>query len=307
MLGCPSRVTSLSAIPGTANHRRVAACGHTPLRQSRTHHHSHLPSRFSPEFTHVCPAPRRHCFCFRPRTATGLHPRGVGVLMAAKTGYAWDDVPLEEEMGPLGSRLTFKNKQGLDMAGYLFPAKGDAKAVLYLLHGHGCNLPYEFLASRGTGKWHVYSGSWVEHLNNSGYSVCGIDLQGHGRSSGLHGLRFYFDSFAHLVDDVLQFQSEHVDKTDGFKGLPTFLGGISMGGCLATEVLHKTWHEGIFRGGVLLAPMLSLERVSRELVNRILRPISSLMNIIAPTLAIVKVTENTMYPQLQEEFNIGGP
>lgn len=75
-----------------------------------------------------------------------------------------------------------------------------------------------------------------------------------------------------------------------------------------TQFQHPVqWHEGIFRGGVLLAPMLSLERVSRELVNRILRPISSLMNIIAPTLAIVKVTENTMYPQLQEEFNIGGP
>lgn len=65
------------------------------------------------------------------------------------------------------------------------------------------------------------------------------------------------------------------------------------------------WEQGIYRGGVLLAPMLSLERVSRELVNRILRPISSLMNIVAPTLAIVKVTENTMFPKLQEEFNVG--
>jgi hypothetical protein len=36
--------------------------------------------------------------------------------------YNWDDVPMEEEMGPKGSRVTFKNKQGLDITGYLFPA-----------------------------------------------------------------------------------------------------------------------------------------------------------------------------------------
>jgi hypothetical protein len=41
-------------------------------------------------------------------------------------------------------------------------------------------------------------------------------------------------------------------------------------------------------------------------MNRILRPISSLMNLIAPTLAIVKVAENTMFPKIQEEFNVGG-
>jgi len=217
--------------------------------------------------------------------------------------YNWDDVPMEEEMGPKGSRVTFKNKQGLDITGYLFPAD-NAKAVVYLLHGHGCHLPFEFLASQGVGKHHVYSGSWVEHLNSCGFSVCGIDIQSHGRSEGLHGLRFYFNSFDDLVDDVIQFQREHVKTLDSFKELPTFLCGISMGGCLATCVLNRVWDEGIYKGGVLLAPMLSLERVSRQLMNRILRPISSLMNLIAPTLAIVKVAENTMFPKIQEEFNV---
>lgn len=57
----------------------------------------------------------------------------------------------------------------------------------------------------GPGKYKIYEGSWVQEWNKSGYSVCGLDLQGHGRSDGYKGLPWFFNSFDDLVDDVLQF------------------------------------------------------------------------------------------------------
>jgi alpha-beta hydrolase superfamily lysophospholipase len=52
------------------------------------------------------------------------------------------------------------------------------------------------------GQPEAYQGSWVERLNQAGYSVTGIDLPGHGRSDGLHG---YVNSFQEdLIDTVVQ-------------------------------------------------------------------------------------------------------
>ena len=47
-----------------------------------------------------------------------------------------------------------------------------------------------------------YSKSWVETLNEAGFSVCGIDQQGCGFSEGLE---CYVERFHYYVDDVLQF------------------------------------------------------------------------------------------------------
>jgi len=59
---------------------------------------------------------------------------------------------------------------------------------------------YEYL--KRVGQPEAYQGSWVERLNQAGYSVTGIDLPGHGRSDGLHG---YVNSFQEdLIDTVVQ-------------------------------------------------------------------------------------------------------
>jgi alpha-beta hydrolase superfamily lysophospholipase len=49
-----------------------------------------------------------------------------------------------------------------------------------------------------------YGGSWVEQWNKRGISVCGLDLQGCGRSEGKGGLRFFIERFEDYVADVLQ-------------------------------------------------------------------------------------------------------
>ncbi len=61
----------------------------------------------------------------------------------------------------------------------------------------------------------------------------------------------------------------------------------------------------MFSGVVLLAPMLNLEKLSNKGVNRYLRPIGELLNVVAPTWKVVKGAKSTMFPDLQEQFDKG--
>ena len=141
----------------------------------------------------------------------------------------------------------------------------------------------------------------METLNKEGFSVCGIDQQGCGFSEGLE---CYVDRFDHYVDDVLQFarravpclcfcfenthlhdvQSLHGPSSPmsltmcrslpacdipGFSGVPVFIGGCSLGGCIAVNAIVR--EPGLFKGAALFAPMLSLERASQHGLNYYLR------------------------------------
>ena len=69
------------------------------------------------------------------------------------------------------------------------------------------------------------------------------------------------------------------------------------GGCLATLTAHKS--PQTFEGVVLLAPMLSLEKLKRDPINRVLRVFSVLLSWLTPSLECVLVPKNTMYPEVQ--------
>ncbi|UKJ89080.1 phospholipase [Theileria orientalis] len=56
-----------------------------------------------------------------------------------------------------------------------------------------------------TGSRFDYKKSFVEALNNMGYSVYGLDLPSHGHSEGVAPTRFYTNSFDDYVEDLLQF------------------------------------------------------------------------------------------------------
>ncbi|EFJ50291.1 hypothetical protein VOLCADRAFT_88747 [Volvox carteri f. nagariensis] len=112
------------------------------------------------------------------------------------------------------------------------------------------------LAGGGPGLPNVYEGSWVETFNQAGFSVCGLDHQGYGRSKGARfGIKFqtHVDNLLMLSGDVLE-----NDNTAFPKGLPYFLVGHSLGGLLATlACLHQ---PQLFTGLILLSPLLSLDR-----------------------------------------------
>jgi hypothetical protein len=50
----------------------------------------------------------------------------------------YKDLPVDVALGPEGSREEFKNTKDQKLASYFFPSRGDARALVILVHGHGC-------------------------------------------------------------------------------------------------------------------------------------------------------------------------
>ena len=61
--------------------------------------------------------------------------------------------------------------------------------------------------------------------------------------------------------------------------------------------------EEVFKGALLYAPMLSLERVSKEGLNPYLKPLVNFFNLIGPQWRMAANSKNEIYPDLQEEFD----
>lgn len=227
-------------------------------------------------------------------------PRGV-------TPTVYDEVAAEQFLGPAGQHRVMKNKDGLALQTYFWPA-ADAKAVVLFVHGHGAHLMFEILRQTSLGQPMQYGGSWVEQWNKRRISVCGLDLQGCGRSEGKGGLRFFIERFEDYVADVLQLARVVRDEALGVAGfgrLPVFICGISLGGCIAFNAVlaDQAAGEGLIQGTVLMAPMLSLEKVSRKGLNPYLRPIANLLSKLVPTAAIVATERNTLYPNIQAQWD----
>jgi acylglycerol lipase len=221
-----------------------------------------------------------------------------------------EDVVLgEDAMGPHGGHtgVLVTKRHHLKLKSYFWPsAKGvKARGTLLFVHGHGAHLRFEVLAVTEPGTDPVYAASWVERMNNEGLNVCGIDLQGCGLSESPMGLRFYVESFDDYVDDVIQLALEvHGQPSpssrvpEAFLGCPIFVGGVSMGGCISFYAAQR--RPDVFRGMVLLAPMLSLERVSRKGLNPYLKPLANVASWLVPTAAILATDKNTVYPEIQK-------
>lgn len=65
----------------------------------------------------------------------------------------------------------------------------------------------------------MYPGSWVEGLNQAGFSVAGFDLQSHGWSQGARGLHVFCEEFDHLCDDLRRFADLTAAARSGLRGL----------------------------------------------------------------------------------------
>lgn len=216
---------------------------------------------------------------------------------SATTGIprtVYDDMPSSFYFGARGFEDIMINAQGLKLRRYFWPAE-NAKSVMCFVHGHGAHAFFELLKGQGAGKPLSYEGSWVEQMNAQGISVAAIDNQGCGRSEGLHGLRFYVESFDHYVNDVLQLSQALPQNFSN--NLPVFMSGISLGGCIAFSAARR--QPELFAGVVLLAPMLSLKRVARQGLNPYLRPLSAVLSVLLPSAAVVATDKNARYPEIQ--------
>lgn len=111
----------------------------------------------------------------------------------------------------------------------------------------------------------------------SGFLVVALDIEGHGRSEALYGLRGYVENFNHTTADVLAFVRSESSK---HPNLDVFLLGESMGGLISLLSLHAA--PELFAGGVLNCPAVD----AAEDMYPMLRYVARGLALVAPTLHI---------------------
>jgi len=135
------------------------------------------------------------------------------------------------------SEATFPSSGGASIYEQRWAPEGHARGVLAICHGYA-----------------EHSGRYAEvaaYLNEHGYVVEGLDLRGHGRSSGE---RVTVQSFSEFWDDLDAFLARVRDRNPG---QPLFLLGHSMGGGVVTSYLlaRKPVLDGLLlSGAAMLGP-----------------------------------------------------
>jgi alpha-beta hydrolase superfamily lysophospholipase len=142
---------------------------------------------------------------------------------------------------------------------------GDVKAVVVLSHG----------ASEHSSRY-----AWVAgQLTAAGYALHALDHRGHGKSEGT---RAYIDRLANAVTDL----DGLVDVAAAqHPGVPLFLLGHSMGGCLA--IAYALEHQDRLDGLLLSAPLAALEAAPLPL-----RIAGRVLSVIAPKTGVYQVDAN---------------
>jgi len=103
-----------------------------------------------------------------------------------------------------------------------------------------------------------------------------------------------------LVDDFTQFV--RLVRAEVGPKLPAFMLGMSMGGFVVVSSAIKD--EKLVDGVVLLAPMLSLNKLAARGLNRLLLPLLSVISLFLPTIPLAETARNTKFPNTQREVEL---
>eukprot|EP00798_Chlamydomonas_sp_ICE-L_P002211 gene2211-33769_t len=127
--------------------------------------------------------------------------------------------------------------------------------------------------------------------------IYAFDAHSHGLSEPLlEDKRCYFDRFQDLTDDLWQFVSKIVLPRSG--NLPVYLGGVSLGGLVATYVLAT--HQASFAGLMLWAAALDAHWTPKL---RVLSAMVGWVSMFAPRLQLVPAGFS-LVSNLQSKINV---
>ncbi len=130
-------------------------------------------------------------------------------------------------------RETFSSVTGAQLEKCLWPADGEAKAVVQLVHGMAEHIDrYDGVAKR---------------LNAAGYAVAGHTHLGHGKNAPIKGYFTDENGWDALIDDTHALRKQTQEQ---FPGLPYFLLGHSMGSFVVRTYCLR-YEEGL--QGVILS------------------------------------------------------
>lgn len=122
------------------------------------------------------------------------------------------------------------------LRGFIKSPGENLRAVVILVHGRGEHIQR-------------YN-NWAGLFNEVMIGFAGVDLPGHGRSDGKRG---HIKSYA-LTDEMINILLNECRKT--FPGVPLFLYGHSMGGCIVLDYLVRK--DPKVRGAIVSSPWLKL-------------------------------------------------
>ena len=243
-----------------------------------------------------------HCFWGHERLPCTTPSGIVGRIMDFFPKDQWSRYDYNGclSTGQLTRMGRFENAAGLSIAFYSWEVP-NPKGVVIFSHGHGVHATFELLNSpKPPGIRTEYSGTWADSLNKAGYSLFALDHQGHGRSDYARGKRCYFERVQDLVNDFKRFVK--LVRQEVGQELPTFLLGMSMGGFVVVNAAMQD--ENLADGVVLLAPMLSLDRLAARGINKVLLPLVTMISVFLPTLPVAETAKNIKFPHSQLEVEM---
>jgi acylglycerol lipase len=131
----------------------------------------------------------------------------------------------------------------------------------------------------------------AERLADAGYATYALDHRGHGRSSGDRAL---IDRLPRAIDDIETLRALAAGR---HPGLPVFLLGHSMGGCLS--LVYAQQYQDRLTGLALSAPAATLASASP-----IVRVIGAVLSAVAPKVGVFDVDPSTVSrdPQVVRDY-----
>ncbi|ANQ07977.1 PST-A protein [Plasmodium coatneyi] len=232
------------------------------------------------------------------------------------------------------------NKDGLLLRSYGWLVR-NAVGIIILIQGIKCHARLNFLRPnvevvsddnvivKDENNYYLYEDSWVEYFNKNGYSVFGLDLQGHGLSDGWDNLKGNVKEFDDFAYDVMQYIRNIQDSINGSNGydmggsspfpddkicertaLPTYLVGISMGGNVALRMLQMLGKSSNRREGtglhisgcISISPMITVKKLpSRNsfLFQHVYFPLSKCIADWFPTVRLINKYLYKKYPYVK--------
>ncbi|SOV25487.1 lysophospholipase,putative [Plasmodium sp. DRC-Itaito] len=222
---------------------------------------------------------------------------------------------------------SFCNKDGLNIKSYSWVVK-KALGIIILIHGLASHLRFGFLNKNAKiisndhavlidgDNYFVYEGSWIEKLNQNGYSVYGLDLQGHGESDGYQNLMLHIKNYDDYIYDLIDFikrvkkssilesrkerNALDNEQIETLENPPIYIAGFSMGANImlrAMELLNNANDDlitkGHIKGLVSLAGMFSIKRVGSIDSFKYKYFTSPSMNVLSSLRPTTRLSKNT--------------
>jgi acylglycerol lipase len=161
---------------------------------------------------------------------------------------------------------SFKGVRNANIYYQAWLPEGDAKAVLFIVHGLG----------EHCGRYM----NVVNHFVPLGYAVYGLDHIGHGKSEGTREFVQSFEDFTNTL--TIYFNM----VTEWQTGKPVFLVGHSMGGLIASHYLLD--YQANFKGAVISAPAVKVS----DSISQTTIIMGKILSALAPKMGLLGLDAN---------------